>query len=121
MIVRAAVIEDFRFAVSCLSVLARSASQILTRYQDFYISQHYNLVWQHLRHIVTAAHVTLLCFWRFELTKREAEQSLSTAISILHLFQPRWGMQASGPRERIEAIALRFGTLRLLTRLTVQD
>jgi hypothetical protein len=101
--------DDNRFAVSSLAILARSASQILFRYHDFYLTQHYNLVWQHLLHVVTSAHLVLLCFWRFEITKREAESSLSTAVWILVLSEPRWTAQARRAREKIEAIAVSFG------------
>jgi hypothetical protein len=90
-------------------MLARSAVQILSRYRYVYENEIYNLVWQHWKHILTCAHIVLLCFWRYELTKDEAEQNLSTALWLLKLAEPRWGDQARMAREKIESIAGVFG------------
>jgi hypothetical protein len=92
-------------------MLARSAVQILSRYRYVYENEIYNLVWQHWKHILTCAHIVLLCFWRYELTKDEAEQNLSTALWLLKLAEPRWGDQARMAREKIESIAGAFGEL----------
>lgn len=92
-------------------MLARSAVQILSRYRYVYENEIYNLVWQHWKHILTCAHIVLLCFWRYELTKDEAEQNLSTALWLLKLAEPRWGDQARMAREKIESVAGAFGEM----------
>lgn len=109
MLLRTIVMNDERFAMSSLAILSRSASQILSRYHEWYSSQVYNLSWQHLHHITTCANVTLFCYWRHELLKQEAEVNLNSAIWILQLAQPRWTTFAQTSRERIERVCEAFG------------
>lgn len=111
MLLRAAMLTDDRFAMSSLAILARSASQILARYHDWYTTQTYNLAWQHLRHITTCAHVSMICYWRQELLQRETETNLASAIWILSLAEPRWTTFAQSAREKIELVAHALGKL----------
>lgn len=111
IILRAATLKDGRLAMSSMAVLARSAMQILARYHDWYDQNHYNLIWPHLRQITTSAHIILLALERYEITKREAESSLSTAMWILRLSEPKWTDQASAARENIESVARAFGKI----------
>lgn len=102
-------VNDRRLAMSSLTILARSAVKILDAYSKMYLDLAYNLVWQHVRHVVTCAHLVLLCFWRYEMTKAEAETSLGLATWMLGLMEPRWGVSASESRRKIVAVAEMMG------------
>jgi hypothetical protein len=95
--------------MSSLAVLARSATQIIVRYNAIYRRLPYNLMWQHLRQITTCAHVLLLCYWRYELTKSETEVSLSLAVWMIGLMEPRWREQAADAKRKIILIAESIG------------
>lgn len=95
--------------MASLAVLARSTAKILECYYDIYLHVEYNLVWQHLRHLVTCAHVVIIAFWRFELTKTEAETALGQTVWMLSLMEPKWKMQASEARRKILMIANALG------------
>lgn len=92
-----------------LTVLARAATRILECYGDIYRRLVYNLVWQHLRHVVTCAHIIIIAYWRFELTKPEAEHVLGLATWILSLMEPRWGRQVSEANRKITLVANALG------------
>lgn len=97
--------NDRRLAVSSLSILARAATKILAAYSRIYQTSQYNLVWQHLRHIVTCAHIALLCYWRFEMTKAEAEDAVGSATWMLSLMEPRWGRSVTEAIHKLNAVA----------------
>lgn len=109
MLLRAATLEDVRLSMSSLAILARSSAQILARYHEWYSTQNYNLAWQHLRQITTCAHVTLICYCRQELLKRETEATLASAIWILGLAEPRWTTFAQSTREKLGLVADALG------------
>lgn len=104
-------LRDRRVSMSSLAVLARSATQILVRYNAIYRRLPYNLMWQHLRQITTCAHILLLCYWRYELTKSETEVSLSLAVWMIGLMEPRWREQAADAKSKIIRIAESIGEL----------
>lgn len=106
---RASTMKDPRFNMSSLAILARSATEIMRNYHDYYSTRPYLGIWQHLRHIITSAHIGLLCFWRHELHRREAEQIVSSAVWILQLAEPRWPVLASSARLKIEEIVKAMG------------
>ena len=106
---RAAILEDDRFAMSSLAILARASTQILTAYHEWYSTQSFNLMWQQLRHVITCAHITILCYVRFELLKEEAEANLVKVFWILALSEPRWTDQVQSARVKIEEMATAFG------------
>lgn len=108
---RAAILEDDRFAMSSLAILARASTQILSAYHEWYSTQSFNLMWQQLRHVITCAHITILCYIRFELLKEEAEANLAKVFWILALSEPRWTDQVQSARIKIEQMASAFGEL----------
>jgi hypothetical protein len=110
MLTRSATLDDDRYAMSSIALMARSATQILARYHDWYSTENYNLAWQHLQHIITCAHVTLFCYIRQELLSRETETNLASALWILGLAEPRWTSFAVVSRERLKAISLALST-----------
>jgi len=120
MLMRSATLDDGRYAMTSIAIMARSATQILARYHDWYSTENYNLAWQHLQHIVTCAHVTLFCHIRQELLAKETEVNLASALWILGLAEPRWTSFAKVSKERIQAIALALGTSSLKTLLKIQ-
>lgn len=121
LVLRATTLNDPRLSVASYAVLARSACSILLRYHSIYRHVTYNLVWQHLRHVVTCAHIVLLCYWRFELSKAEAEQNLKMAAWMLSLMVPRWTNQASDARRKIINVANALGMYKpFLTRTDKQ-
>lgn len=95
--------------MSSLSVLARSATQIIVRYNAIYRRLPYNLMWQHLRQVSTCAHIILLCYWRYEITKIEAEIQLSNAVWMLGLMEPRWREQAAEAKQKIHIVSAALG------------
>lgn len=103
-------LNDSRLSMASLAVLSRSAMKILACYYDIYLHLEYNLVWAHIRHIITSAHIVIIAFWRFELTKTEAETALGQAVWMLSLMEPRWRSQASEGRRKILLIANALGT-----------
>ena len=109
IMLRAATLEDERFLMSSMAILARASTQILTAYYEWYSTQTFNLMWQQLRHVVTCAHITILCHVRFELLKEEAEANLVKVFSILALSEPRWTDQVKSARMKIEQVATAFG------------
>lgn len=120
MLMRTATLDDERYSMSSIAIMARSASQILARYHDWYAAESYNLAWQHLQHIVTCAQVTLFCHIRQELLRKETETNLASALWILGLAEPRWTSFARVSRERIQAIGIALGTCFESCRLTEQ-
>jgi hypothetical protein len=108
---RAATLGDERFAMSSMAILARASTQILTAYYEWYSTQTFNLMWQQLRHVVTCAHITVLCHVRFELLKEEAEANLVKVFWILALSEPRWTDQVQSARIKIEQVATAFGEI----------
>lgn len=106
---RLVTLRDRRVSMSSLSVLARSATQVLVRYNAIYRRLPYNLMYQHLRQVVTCAHIVLVCFWRYEITKPEAEITLSIAVWIISLMEPRWREMASEARRKVVLVAGALG------------
>ncbi|GMK56148.1 hypothetical protein CspeluHIS016_0212040 [Cutaneotrichosporon spelunceum] len=106
---RTLTVHDRRLSMSSLAVLARAATRILECYGDIYRRLVYNLVWQHLRHVVTCAHIVIIAYWRFELTKSEAEHVLGLATWMLSLMEPRWQQQASEGIRKITQVANALG------------
>lgn len=109
MLLRAATLDDERFTMSSLAILARSSTQILARYHEWYSTSNYNLAWHHVRQITTCAHVTLICYWRQELLKGETETNLASALWILGLAEPRWTTFAQSAREKLGLVATSLG------------
>lgn len=102
-------LNDRRLALSSLSILARSAIKVISAYARIYAATQYNLVWQNVRQISTCAQLVLLCFWRFEITRHEAEDAIGSAAWMLQLMEPRWGVSASEQRRKILIIADTMG------------
>jgi hypothetical protein len=100
--------------MSSMAILARASTQILTAYHEWYSTQSFNLMWQQLRHVITCAHITILCHVRFELLKEEAEANLVKVFWILALSEPRWTLQVQSARINIEQMASAFGEVELL-------
>jgi hypothetical protein len=98
-------LNDSRLSMSSLAVLSRSALKILACYYEMYLRHEYNLIWLHLRHLVTCAHIVIIAHWRFELTKAEAETALGQALWIIGLMEVRWRTQASEARRKILQVA----------------
>jgi len=109
IMLRSAALEDERFTMSSMAILARASTQILTAYHEWYSTQSFNLMWQQLRHVITCAHITILCHVRFELLKEEAEANLVKVFWILALSEPRWTDQVQSARSKIEQMASVFG------------
>jgi hypothetical protein len=109
IMLRSATLEDERFTMSSMAILARASTQILTAYHEWYSTQSFNLMWQQLRHVITCAHITILCHVRFELLKEEAEANLVKVFWILALSEPRWTDQVQSARSKIEQMASVFG------------
>lgn len=66
-------------------------------------------MWQQLRHTVTCAHITLLCYMRLELLKEEAESTIAKAIWIMNLHEPRWTGLVQQARSNILQMTIAFG------------
>lgn len=96
--------------MASLAVLSRSAVKIVSCYHEIYLHLEFNLVWQHLRHLATCAHILIIAFWRFELTKAEAETALGQAVWMISLMEPKWREQASEAKRKILLIANALGT-----------
>jgi hypothetical protein len=92
-----------------MAILARASTQILTAYHEWYSTQSFNLMWQQLRHVITCAHITILCHSRYELLKEEAEANLVKVFWILALSEPRWTVQVQSARSKVEQMASAFG------------
>ena len=105
-----ACVRDDRLSCSSWAGLARGAIHILSKYRNLYTTASYNFVWTHYRRIVTCAHLVLLCFWRYELEKGEAEQHLCIALYLLDLTSTRRA-EAVDARRKIEVIAQAMGEL----------
>lgn len=100
---------DKRVSMSSLSVLARSAVQVIVRYSSIYRRLPYNLMHQHLQQIRTCANIIVLCFWKFEMTKTEAEVSIAMAVWMIGLMVPRWGKQAADASRKITQLSEAVG------------
>ena len=109
MATRIPLLDDDKFSSSSFAVLVRGATQILARYHQFYTTQHYNLVWYHLSHIIICAHITLLAFHFAEIDESSAKQNLATATWILGLAEPRWTTSVSKAKNDILTLASAFG------------
>jgi hypothetical protein len=109
IMLRSATLDDERFTMSSMAILARASTQILTAYHEWYSTQSFNLMWQQLRHVITCAHITILCHVRFELLREEAEANLVKVFWILALSEPRWTDQVQSARSKIEQMASVFG------------
>lgn len=91
------------------ALIACSATRLLGRYRDWYMSQHYNSIRIHLRHLTTAAHAVLFGYRQYELSKTEAESSLCTAVTLIGLLVPRWTRTAVEAIDKILTVSAAFG------------
>ena len=99
-----ACLRDDRLSCTSWAGLARGAIHIISKYRNLYTTASYNFVWTHLRRIITSAHLVMLCYWRCELEKGEAEQALCIALYLLELSSTRWP-SAVPAKGKIETVA----------------
>lgn len=55
------------------------------------------------------AYVIILCFWRYEVTRTEAETSLGMAVWMISLMEPRWGHSAADSKIKVTRLAEAVG------------
>jgi hypothetical protein len=96
-----------------MSVISRSAVKIISVIHHMYSHEldDINMVWQHLRKVVTCAHIALLSYWRYELREPEAATAVQEALHVLGILQVRWGRQVADAIFNIYELASVLGRL----------